>query len=194
MIVIGITGTIGSSKGTVVEYLVSKYGFKHYSARAFISEEIARRGLPDTRENMRLVANELRATHSPSFVAESLYARALEDGANAVMESLRATGEIDALRKKPGKFYLLAVDADPKLRYERILKRQSSTDNVSFEKFIAEEAKEMNDTNPAGMNITTCMAMADGHLTNNKDKDALHLQIDELIKPLFYNLTFGSVG
>ncbi|HEX3095769.1 MAG TPA: AAA family ATPase, partial [Patescibacteria group bacterium] len=48
MIIIGITGTAGSGKGTVVEYLVSKYGFKHYSARGFITEELVRRNLPET--------------------------------------------------------------------------------------------------------------------------------------------------
>ena len=40
--IIGITGTDGSGKGTVVDYLVEQKGFKHYSARAIFEEEIAR--------------------------------------------------------------------------------------------------------------------------------------------------------
>ena len=40
-------------------------------------------------------------------------------GQNAVIESLRTEGEIAALRAK-GNFLLVAVGADPKLRYERI--------------------------------------------------------------------------
>ena len=33
-IIIGITGTLGAGKGTVVEYLKKK-SFKHYSVRSF---------------------------------------------------------------------------------------------------------------------------------------------------------------
>lgn len=184
MTIIGITGTIGSGKGTVVEYLKGKYGFKHYSARAFISEEIARRGLPDIRDNMRLVANELRTTHGSSYVAEQLYERALTIGGDFVLESLRSSGEITALRSKPQPFFLLAVDADPEIRYNRILLRKSSTDNISFEKFLEQEEKEMHDTSPGGLNITECMMMADGRVTNNQDIISLYAQIDRIIAPL----------
>ncbi len=184
MIIIGITGTLGSGKGTVVKYLQDKYGFKHYSARDFISEEIIRRNMPTTRENMRSVANELRATHGTSYVAEQLYARAAAEGGNAVIESLRSTGEILALRNKPQSFFLLAVDADQKIRYERILLRKSSTDNISFEKFLEDEEKEMNDINPSGMNIAQCMKMADGSVRNDGDIEDFYAQIDRVIAPL----------
>ena len=34
MIIIGITGTLGAGKGTIVDYLVKQKGFVHYSVRA----------------------------------------------------------------------------------------------------------------------------------------------------------------
>ena len=40
MILIGITGTLGAGKGTVVDFLIENYGFKHYSVRGFLTEEI----------------------------------------------------------------------------------------------------------------------------------------------------------
>lgn len=43
MRIIGITGTMGAGKGTVVDYLVSNHGFKHYSARSVLNEMIAER-------------------------------------------------------------------------------------------------------------------------------------------------------
>ena len=43
MIIIGITGTLGAGKGTIVDYLVKERGFVHYSVRAFITEEIEKR-------------------------------------------------------------------------------------------------------------------------------------------------------
>ncbi|MDR0438308.1 MAG: AAA family ATPase, partial [Bacteroidales bacterium] len=50
--IIGITGTIGAGKGTIVDYLVSQKGFLHFSVRDFLSEEIERRGLPVNRDTM----------------------------------------------------------------------------------------------------------------------------------------------
>ena len=71
MIIIGITGTIGAGKGTVVDYFTTK-GFRHYSARQFIVREIERRRLPVDRDTMVSVANDLRTAHSPSYIITSL--------------------------------------------------------------------------------------------------------------------------
>ena len=60
MFIIGITGTHGAGKGTVTNYLVNKKGFKHYSARDFIVDEIKKRSLLVDRDSMREVSNDLR--------------------------------------------------------------------------------------------------------------------------------------
>lgn len=184
MTIIGITGTLGSGKGTVVKYLIDKYGFKHYSSSNFINEEVARRGLPENRDNQRIVANELRAQYGSGYVAEQLYNRAKTVGDNAIIESLRSTGEIESLRKLSSNFYLLAVDADQKTRYNRILKRGSTKDNISYEKFQAQETVELNDTKAGGMKILECIKMADGHIENNGDITTLQEQVDNIIAPL----------
>ena len=63
MIIIGITGTLGAGKGTIVDYMVNNLNFVHYSVRGFISEEIKRRGLEVNRDNLTAVANDLRASN-----------------------------------------------------------------------------------------------------------------------------------
>ncbi len=181
MIIIGITGTIGAGKGTVVEYLVDKKGFKHFSARAFLVEEIERRGLENNRDNMVFLGNELRQKNGPSFVADELFERALESGQNCVIESLRTVGEIESLRKK-GNFILLAVDADSKIRYERIVKRSTSTDNISFEKFMADEEREIESTDPNKSNLKKCIEMADYIIDNNGMREDLILKLGEILK------------
>ena len=130
MNIIGITGTLGAGKGTIVDYLVQKKGYVHYSVRAFLSEEVKRRGLEVNRDTLTSVANDLRASNSPSYIAEQLYDLAYNNGKDAVIESIRTPGEIAALRSK-GNFHLFAVDADRKVRYERITERKSETDSVS---------------------------------------------------------------
>ncbi|PIY34687.1 MAG: hypothetical protein COZ08_00575, partial [Bacteroidetes bacterium CG_4_10_14_3_um_filter_42_6] len=68
MVIIGITGTLGAGKGTLVDYLINKRGFAHYSAREFLIREITRQGLEVNRDTMTSVANKLRALHSPAYV------------------------------------------------------------------------------------------------------------------------------
>jgi len=181
MVIIGITGTIGAGKGTVVDFLVNKKGFKHFSARAFLVEEIEKRGMENNRDSMVVVGNDLRSKFGPGYVAEELFKRAQVSGENAVIESLRTVGEIESLRKK-GNFTLLAVDADPKIRYERNSVRGTTTDNVTFEKFLADEELEMKSSDPNKQNLSECIKRADFLIDNNGTVDELNQKIEEILK------------
>lgn len=181
--IIGITGTIGSGKGTIVEYLLKEKGFKHYSARAFITEEIEKRGLPVNRDSMVLVGNDLRAIHGPAYVIEALYERALAMGGDSVIESIRTAGEVEAMRDKEG-FCLLAVDADARTRYDRISKRGTSTDSISFEEFAAQEEREMSSDDPGKQNLGECIRLADYALRNDGTFDDLYVQLEEILNSL----------
>ena len=181
MIIIGVTGTLGAGKGEVVSYFKQK-GFAHFSVRSFLLEEMGRRGIPITRDNMTSFADDLRKTHSPSYLLEQMYYQAVKNGHNAVLESVRALGELDFLRtnasKDPSmKFYLVAVDADPKIRYERIVRRKSALDNVSFEQFIADEKREMGSSDPNRGNISKCIQLADITIVNEGSLEDLHAQM-----------------
>jgi dephospho-CoA kinase len=180
--ILGITGTLGAGKGTIVEYLKSK-GFKHYSVRQFITEEIERRGMPVNRDSMVAVANDLRAKYGAGYCAEQLYERARKENGNCVIESIRTSGEADALKKK-GKFYLFAVDADPKMRYARITKRGTSTDNISFEVFIENEKREMTSKDPNKQNISKVIEMADFIFENNGTIEELNEKVEKVLAEL----------
>ena len=174
--IFGVTGTNGAGKGTVVEYLVETRGFQYFSAREFILEEIRRRGLPEDRNSLRMVANDLRQQHGPAHVIQSLFSKAAEDGRDVIIESIRAIGEAEFLQSVGA--YILAVDADKRLRYERITERASITDRVTFEEFVEQEDREMNALEPWDMNVFGVMNMADFVLTNSGTREELHAQID----------------
>lgn len=182
-IIIGITGTLGAGKGTIVDYLVKNKGFVHFSAREdVINKEIDRRGLPVSRDNMVLVANDLRKKYGPSYVAEELFKMAQNSDQNCVLESLRTAGEIESLRNK-GKFYLFAINAEQKTRYNRVQERKNEqSDNVSFEKFVEQEETEMKSDDLNKQNLSKCISMADYVFENNGTFENLYKQIDEIIE------------
>lgn len=187
MLIIGITGTLGAGKGTIVDFLVQHKGLVHFSVRGFISEEIVRRKLPVNRDSMVIVANELRAQHSPSYIVDQLYDQALLKGKNCVIESIRTPGEIDSLRGK-GNFVLFAVDAEPQSRYQRIVARNSETDRISYQTFIDNEQREMSSDDPNKQNLRKCIEMADYIFENNKSIRDLQTQIETIIGLLSHRL------
>jgi len=177
--IIGITGTLGAGKGTIVEFLL-KRDFKHYSVSGFISEDIVRRGMPVNRDSMILVGNDLRAKFGPGYIVEELYKKALANGGNAVIESIRCLGEIDALKNKDD-FVLLSIDADIEARYSRIRERAGPKDNVTFDEFVSREQLEKKSNDPTKQNIQACMEIADYNINNNWTREELDSKVEKIL-------------
>jgi len=180
MLIIGITGTLGAGKGTIVDYLVNKHGFKHYSVRQYLLNKIEKQGLPPNRDSMVKVANTLREEHTPYYIISELFDQAVNEGKDAVIESIRTSGEVEFLRQQE-QFLLIAIDADPYLRYERIKSRKSETDHIDFATFIENEKREMTATDPNKQNLQKCIRMADIKLINNGTVKELIYQVNEKI-------------
>ncbi len=175
--IIGVTGTIGAGKGTVVDYLVQEKGFIHLSVRDYLLGEIRHRGMEvEDRSAMRDVANELRATFGPAHIIQALYERAVERGGPALIESIRAIGEADFLKRSGA--LILAVDADRKLRYERITARGATTDHVDFDTWVLQEERELASTEPWDMNVIGVMGMADYRIENDGTLEELYQKVD----------------
>ncbi len=178
-LVMGITGTNGAGKGTVVDYLIKKKGFKHFSASGLITEELIKKNRPVNRDNMILMGNELRAKNGANYLARELLRRASKEKANSIIESIRTPGEVEELKKNNG--ILIAVEANQRLRYERNLKRGSAKDKVSFEEFVAQEKQEMVSDDPNKQNLSACKKAADYVIENNGTIDELNQKVEELL-------------
>lgn len=181
--IIGITGTDGAGKGTVVEYLVNEKGFTHYSASGVIMDELIRRGIEGTRPNLRLMGNELRALHGSDYLIRRSLEKAGEAGdTNIVVESLRTPAEAETLRKAGG--IIVAIDADQRIRFERVQSRRSSKDQVTFEQFQQHEQMETNDPNPHGMQKQKVIETADYVILNNESLEDLKQETERVLETI----------
>jgi dephospho-CoA kinase len=59
-----------------------------------------------------------------------------EPDKNYIFDSLRNLGEAEFLRKERKNFILIGVDADRKIRFDRMLKRAKESDPKTWDDFI----------------------------------------------------------
>ena len=176
---IGIAGTLGAGKGTVVEYLKNK-GFSHYSSSGILKEILEERALPATRKNMSELADELVSKHEGGILHVSNERAIKANEKNYILEAIHREKEADYIRSLGG--IVLGIDADVKTRYERISKRgEGEKDQVTYKQFLDDSKREDEGAGDGTPNIKAVLGKADFVIQNNGTPAELHQQIDEFL-------------
>ncbi len=115
--IIGLTGTYGSGKDTVAEYLEKTMNFEHFSLSDELRREIVKRGIPPLRENLIKLGTQLRASEGDSTLAKRVL-KNIKPEKNYVVTSIRHPAEIEEL-KKHGDFFMANVDASVEIRFRK---------------------------------------------------------------------------
>lgn len=170
--VVGLTGKNASGKGEIGRYLVS-LGYQYRSLSDVVRDEVRKRGLDASRENLIRIANDLRAHHGAATLADEA-ASTLAEGLH-VIDSIRNPAEVDRLRLA-GKFLLLGVDADPKVRFARAMKRGRTENAATIEEFIAIENRERT-SDPLAQQLDQCLKIADEVVRNDSTLAALEEEV-----------------
>jgi len=135
--IIGLTGTNGSGKGTVAEFLKQE-GFRYYSLSDELRGVLHQQQVEITLPNLIVWGNKIRKTQGSDYLAKRVIEKIKKDKAFAqkeiVIDSIRNPFELAALKTLPG-FILIAVDAPIELRYQRVQQRKREDDKQSFEAF-----------------------------------------------------------
>lgn len=142
-IVIGLIGEIRSGKETFVKLLREAVGDKTevrtISTSQFLREKL-RPNQPPTRANLQQIAIDLVAEHGQGYLSKSLKGRIEQfDDGITVFDCIRWQTEFDMIRSFPN-HKTVYITADPKIRYQRVLKANGKTgeSSTTYEQFLKE--------------------------------------------------------
>lgn len=186
-IILGLTGENCSGKTTVAEYLKKK-GFYYLSLSDVIREEIAKEGIPLTRENLVKKGNEMRKKFGEGILAK-LTIKKMEEGKNYVIDSIRNPGEVREFKKLQN-FYLLYINAPAEVRFERIKARGREEDPHTFEEFLKLERMEEESKESYKQQLKKTANMADFVILNDSTLERLQERIDEVLKNILGRFEF----
>lgn len=187
--IIGLTGTLASGKGEIAEFL-KPLGHEYLSLSQEVRAEARERGIEETREELQNLGNKMRAERGPGYWAYRTAARIMEmqnEGKEKfVIDGLRNPAEILALQKKLPSFYLLAVDAPPRLRFERIMSRGRESDLKNYrtyEEFLVYDLRDQGWGEPEdGQQVRKCISMAEHVLWNDGTLSEFQEKIKSVLK------------
>lgn len=192
---IGLAGTAGAGKDTVAEIICRLYGAENLSTGDFVravTRHIYR--LPadfnPVRDQLYEVATYLRTEINPATTVKMCILQAKELHVMcALITGLRSMGEADAIRAQGG--IIIGVDADPRVRYERISSRQRDSEaHKTFEQFLKQDEYENRGVSETGdgRGIRVIIENADVVIQNeNGPIEKLEGQVREKLNSYFAN-------
>lgn len=175
--IIGLSGTLSAGKDTVAEYLVNQKGYDHISLSEILRDIARERGIEINMVNLTKLGNSLIETHGEGYLVERAKQKVGFDH-DLIVSSIRQPAEVDMIKSQPNS-YVVFVDADAKIRFERLKARGRAGDSETLEEFIELEQKQ-SDGKSGAMNLNECKRKSDFVLENNGTKEEFLERIEDL--------------
>lgn len=177
---IGLTGRNASGKSTIVNWFSEK-GLKTASCSDSIRTWLAEQNIESTRDALIEGGRELRRQGGAGVLAEMLLQ--MLDGEDAVIDSIRTPGEVEALRERDD-FILVEVRANSDTRWQRSQSRARTGDPLDRETFIKQEKAEAVAKDAAGQALNATAELADLVILNDGTENELSADLEELFLKL----------
>ena len=104
--IIGLAGSLGAGKGTIIEYLQSQ-GFDYFTLSDVIRTEAKKRNIEMTRTNLQDIGNEIREREGPGALAKRVLAK-MQPAKGYIIDGLRNPAEVEEC-KKDSNFFLISI-------------------------------------------------------------------------------------
>lgn len=176
MKIVAIVGLTGSGKSEVAQ-LFEKHGFTRVRFGDVTDQEVIKRGLKLNEANERLVREDLRKYHGMAAYAILNLPRieVARRKSPVVVDGLYSWEEYQLLKSHFGKdFYVVAVWASPKTRYQRL--GQRAVRPLTPEEAASRDAAEIENLNKGGP-----IAMADFTIANENDMKNLTDETENIL-------------
>jgi dephospho-CoA kinase len=177
-IIIALVGQIASGKEAVKKYISIKYSTKDCKFSDPLRDVVRRLDIPESRENLQKLSTTLRANFGEDLLAKVIASDASKLASEiVVIDGVRRMADIKYLNELPT-FYLIRVDADEKIRYERMKARNENVGDKdkTFEQFLADQ------NNEAEKGIPEVMDFAGISIKNNGTLEELYAETDKVLK------------
>ncbi|MFI5240361.1 MAG: AAA family ATPase [Candidatus Saccharimonadia bacterium] len=185
-LIIGVVGTLAAGKDEVADYLAKKIDGEHVSTAEELRDYVTEHHLGGLdRDNLRIVANQLRAEQGGDFLVRLALAHKKRP---IILSAMRSPLEVHAILEAGG--ILIAIDAPVMKRYDWAKHRGRIDDAVTAEQFRLQEEAELAHLDPNHQQIFAVMEMAHYRIANDDTLLALRQKVDEV----FDRIILNSVG
>jgi len=167
-VVVGIAGMPGAGKG-IFQKTMKKLGYPVVTMGDAVREEVIRKNLDPTPENLGRIMLNLREKEGSSAIAKRCIPK-MENltGPVIVIDGIRSLVEVYEFKKRFPNFVLLAIHSSPKTRYMRLVRRKRSDDPKDWETFIERDQREL------GIGMGSVISVADYMIINEGTIRHLH--------------------
>ena len=187
--ILGIVSTLGAGRTEVVRHLLDR-GFQSFALSKYVREEAVNSGLDPNRNRLQEVGANLRTTLGDQYLAVKMVRELDRTSAllNAVVDGIKHPAEVIELRKKRF-FKLLAVDAPPEMRFQRLQQRRRIGDPQTFDDFLQVDHRDRGVDGPEnGQRVDEVINMADYAIQNVGTLAELRAEVDRAIDQFFGDL------
>ena len=181
MLVIGLTGRIGSGKTTLSAYIQERYNFQKLSfVDKILIPELRKRKKTVNRKNLQRVGREFYLKYGDIKLTELLL-EGIDPAARWIIDDIRYSTTANFIRAKfPNNFWIIGVKTDIQIRFQRVLAR-GKEGKISYEDFL-----EM-DSAPTEKQIEKVLSQTDYSVENNGPLSDSYRKCDRIIEEILKN-------
>jgi dephospho-CoA kinase len=173
-LVLASTGMPGSGKSLIVE-VAKERNYDIVMMGDVVREEIQKRGLPSTPENIGKTMLELRQLEGKAVIARRCVPKIKEtQKLKVLVDGVRSLDEVEEFKKNFPKFSIIAVHASPETRFKRLYDRKRSDDSTGWKIFHEREMRELS------VGLGNAIAMAQHVIINEESPEVAKEKVREV--------------